>query len=173
MSTHKNLPSQMPSRKALTICYFLQQFNKIFIKAPTPNKSHCWRALSPQPNQQNDRSCWEALAPRDFWFGRRENILCHVTSGVMKIGVIASVFMMDSVDSRPPYLSCLLSRQNDHSQIQFLDSRRRKLPAGNRMAHAWEKESLSRTADWPRTVLSRPGTLRKNVTLVQKSSKLL
>jgi hypothetical protein len=109
MRAHKNLPSQMPYRKALPIRYFLQQFNKIFIKAPTPNNSHCRRALSPQPNQQNDRSCWEALAPPDFWFGR-ENILCRVTSGVKKIGVIASVFMTDSADSGPPYLSSYLGK---------------------------------------------------------------
>jgi hypothetical protein len=33
----------------------------IFIKAPTPNNSHCQRASWPQPNQQNDWSCWRAL----------------------------------------------------------------------------------------------------------------
>jgi hypothetical protein len=31
-------------------------------------------------------------------------------SGVMKIGVIASVFMMDLADSRPPYLSSYLGK---------------------------------------------------------------
>jgi hypothetical protein len=31
-------------------------------------------------------------------------MLCRVTSGVMKIGVIASVFMTDSADRGPPYL---------------------------------------------------------------------